>query len=57
MANLAMELGVAGAQILVEEFGFSQAQCQAWFDKMLARAQANRAASRDAVLAAFAQKK
>ena len=50
LANLAMELGVAGAQVLTEDFGFTQEQAHNWFDKMLARATANRAASATAVL-------
>lgn len=50
MANLAMELGVAGVVVLVEEFGFTPEQAQRWLDLMLKRAQANRAAGAKQVL-------
>lgn len=50
MATLAMELGVAGAQTLVEEFDFTSEQAQRWFDLMLARATANRAAGAKAAV-------
>lgn len=45
LANLAMELGVAGTQVLIEEYQWSETEAQSWFDKMLTRAQANRATS------------
>lgn len=50
MANLAMELGVAGVAVLVEEFGFTPEQARRWLDLMLKRAQANRAAGATQVL-------
>jgi hypothetical protein len=56
LANLAMELGVAGTQVLIESFGFSQEQAQDWFDKMLARARANRTASANLVIADLQKK-
>lgn len=45
LATLAIELGLAGAQVLQEEFGFTQAMATIWLDKMLDKTKVNRAAS------------
>ena len=46
LAILAVELGIAGAQVLQEEpFNFTQKQATLWLDKMLDRAKVNRGAS------------
>lgn len=50
LANLAMELGVAGTQVLIESFGFTPAQAESWFDQTLARAKANRTTSANLVI-------
>lgn len=50
MATLAMELGVAGTAVLVEEFGFTAEQAQRWFDLMIERAKANRTAGAKGVI-------
>lgn len=39
---LAQELAYAGAQVLREQFGFSEEQATAWVDAMLKQAKANR---------------
>lgn len=51
LANLAMELGIAGSQVLIESFGFTPAQAESWFDQMLARAKVNRMTSANLVIA------
>lgn len=45
LAILAVELGLAGAQVLQEDYGFTQAQAAEWFDKMLNKAKVNRGAT------------
>lgn len=46
LAILAVELGIAGAQVLQEEpFSFTQKQATLWLDKMLDKAKVNRAAT------------
>lgn len=45
LALLAVELGIAGAQVLQDDFGFTQKQAAEWLDKMLDKAKVNRAAS------------
>lgn len=45
LATLAVELGLAGAQVLQEEFGFTQKQATIWLDKMLDKAKVNRGAA------------
>lgn len=46
LATLAVELGLAGAQVLQEPpFNFTQAQATLWLDKMLDRAKVNRGAT------------
>lgn len=45
LAILATELGLAGAQVLQEDFGFTQQMSAIWLDKMLDKAKANRAAT------------
>ena len=45
LAILAVELGIAGAQVLQEDFGFTQGMATLWLDKMLDKAKVNRAAS------------
>lgn len=50
MGNLALELGVAGMQVLIEKHGFGEEQAKQWFDAMLARAKENRAAFAQQVL-------
>jgi hypothetical protein len=46
LATLAVELGIAGAQVLQEEpFNFTPAQATLWFDKMMDKAKVNRGAS------------
>lgn len=42
---LAVEIGLAGAQVLQEDYGFTQAQSAEWLDKMLSKAKVNRAAT------------
>jgi dsDNA-binding SOS-regulon protein len=42
LAILAVELGLAGAQVLQEKYGFTQAQSAEWLDAMLDKAKANR---------------
>ena len=42
LATLAVELGLAGAQVLREEFGFDEARANEWLQKVIARAQSNR---------------
>lgn len=42
LSNLAMELTLAGGQVLREDFGFDEQQVNLWLDKMLARARTNR---------------
>jgi hypothetical protein len=43
LAILAVELGIAGAQVLQEEpFNFTRKQAALWLDKMLDRAKVNR---------------
>lgn len=42
LAILAVELGLSGAQVLQEDFGFTQQQAALWLDKMLDRAKVNR---------------
>lgn len=42
LAILAVELGLAGAQVLQEDFGFTTQMTAAWLDKMLDKAKANR---------------
>lgn len=45
LATLAVELGLAGAQVLQEEpFNFTPKQATLWLDKMLDRAKVNRGA-------------
>lgn len=45
LAILAVELGLAGAQVLQEDFNFTQEQATLWLDKMLDKAKVNRTAS------------
>jgi hypothetical protein len=45
LATLAVELGIAGAQVLQEDFGFTLGMSATWLDKMLDRAKVNRGAS------------
>lgn len=45
LAMLAVELGIAGAQVLQEDFGFTPQMTAIWLDKMLDRAKVNRGAS------------
>lgn len=46
LATLAVELGLAGAQVLQEEpFNFTPKQATLWLDKMLDKAKVNRAAT------------
>lgn len=45
LATLAVELGLAGAQVLQEDFGFSPAMSAIWLDKMLEKAKVNRGAT------------
>ncbi len=42
LSTLAIELGLAGVQVLREEFGFDEARAGEWLEKMIARAQLNR---------------
>jgi hypothetical protein len=42
LSALSIELGLAGIQVLREEFGFTEAQTAEWLEKMLARAKVNR---------------
>lgn len=42
LSNLAIELTLAGGQVLREDFGFDENQVNLWLDKMLIRAQKNR---------------
>ena len=44
LAILAVELGIAGAQVLQEDFGFTQQMAAIWLDKMLDKAKVNRGA-------------
>lgn len=43
LAILAVELGLAGGEVLQEHFGFTTAQTAKWLDLMLDRAKVNRA--------------
>ena len=46
LSILAVELGLAGAQVLQDEpFNFTQAQATLWLDKMMDKAKVNRAAT------------
>lgn len=46
LATLAVELGLAGAQVLQEPpFNFTQAQATLWLDMMLNKAKVNQAAT------------
>lgn len=46
LATLAVELGLAGAQVLQEPpFNFTPAQATLWLDKMLHKAKVNRGAT------------
>jgi len=40
--NAAIELSLAGGQVLSEEFGFTEEQVKRWMDKTLERAKQNR---------------
>jgi len=40
--NVAIEMGIAGGQILREEFGFEEDQIKRWIDLTLERAKKNR---------------
>lgn len=42
LSALAIELGLAGLQVLREEFAFSEEQAAEWLEKMIARARVNR---------------
>ena len=42
IALLAVELGLAGGEVLKEEFGFTTEQIARWMDMMLDRAKVNR---------------
>lgn len=42
LAILATELGLAGAEVLASDYGFTQIQCAEWLDKMLDQAKKNR---------------
>jgi hypothetical protein len=42
LSALAIDLGLAGIQVLREEFGFTEAQTAEWLEKMIARAGVNR---------------
>jgi hypothetical protein len=45
LAILAVELGLAGAQVLQENYGFTPAMSAIWLDKMLDKAKVNRDSS------------
>jgi hypothetical protein len=45
LAILAVELGLAGAEVLQEDFGFTPGMSAVWLDKMLNKAKVNRGAS------------
>ena len=45
LALLAVELGIAGAQVLQEDFGFTQQMAAIWLDKMLDKVKVNRVAT------------
>ena len=45
LALLAVEIGLAGAQVLQEDFNFTPQMATIWLDKMLNKAKVNRAAS------------
>lgn len=45
LAILAVELGLAGGEVLRDEFDFTEAQVTLWLDKMLDKAKANRMGS------------
>lgn len=45
LAILAVELGLAGAEVLQEDFGFTSQMAATWLDKMLNKAKVNRALS------------
>ena len=40
--NVAIEMGIAGAQVLREAFGFDEEQVKRWIDLTLERAKKNR---------------
>jgi hypothetical protein len=42
LALLAQELGVAGAVVLVNDYGFSREQADEWLGKMIEQAKTNR---------------
>lgn len=42
LATMVIELGLAGVQVLREEYGFDEARANEWLEKMVTRAQANR---------------
>ncbi len=44
--NVAMELGIAGAEVLREKFGFTPEQIAAWMAAMIERAKQNREGQR-----------
>jgi hypothetical protein len=44
MAVLATELGLAGVQVLIELYGWSQAEADQWLEAWIARATENRQA-------------
>jgi hypothetical protein len=45
LAILAVELGLAGVQVLQEDFGFTPGMSAIWLDKMLDKAKVNRGAT------------
>lgn len=45
LALLAVGLGLAGAQVLQDEYGWTPKQTAEWLDKMLDKAKVNRASS------------
>jgi hypothetical protein len=44
LQNLGIELGVAGMQVLMEQFSFTEEQARSWLDAMMLRAHRNRGA-------------
>jgi len=52
---LAVELALAGGEVLKEEFNFTDAQVALWMDKLLNRAKTNRAKNNKAVFLALSE--
>lgn len=42
LGNVAVEMAIAGGQVLREQFGFTAEQLKVWMDAMTARAKKNR---------------